>query len=249
MKQQTAVLVDDMPQALEMLYNDITKKHPNIQIIGTATSVVEASKLLSKLQPDMLFLDIMLGDGTGFDVLEIIPNLRAKIIFVTASDAYAIKAFKFAAIDYILKPYSDEDLNTAINKALHQLQPEKKQLRVLQETISNPSNVPTKISLHALDKIVVVSLDEIIKCKSDNNYTTFYFENGSKMMVTKTLKYFADLLKESHFLRVHQSHLVNTRCIKAYIKSDGGYLVLKDKSTVPVSVRKRAEVMDALSSI
>ena len=238
-----------MPQALEMLHNDISTKHSNIQIIGTATSVVEASKLLRRLQPDILFLDIMLGDGTGFDVLEIIPDLRSKIIFVTASDAYAIKAFKFAAIDYILKPYSDEDLNTAIDKALNQLQPERKQLSILQETISNPSNAPTKISLHTLDKIVVVCLEEIIKCKSDNNYTTFYFENGSKMMVTKTLKYFADLLKESHFLRVHQSHLVNTKYIKAYIKSDGGYLVLKDKSTVPVSVRKRAEVIDALNSI
>jgi len=148
MKQQTAILVDDMPQALEMLYNDISNKHPNIQIIGTASSVVEASKLLRRRQPDILFLDIMLGDGTGFDVLEIIPDLRSKIIFVTASDAYAIKAFKFAAIDYILKPYSDEDLNNAVDKALHQLQPEKKQLRVLQETISNPSNAPTKISLH-----------------------------------------------------------------------------------------------------
>ena len=130
---QTAVLVDDIPQALEMLYNDISTKHINIQIIGTANSVVEAAKLLRKKQPDILFLDIMLGDGTGFDVLEIIPDLRSKIIFVTASDAFAIKAFKFAAIDYILKPYSDEDLNNAILKAFKQVQPEKKQLSVLQE--------------------------------------------------------------------------------------------------------------------
>jgi two-component system LytT family response regulator len=246
---KTAVLVDDMPQALEMLHKDISNKHANIQIIGTATSVVEASKLLRKQQPDILFLDIMLGDGTGFDVLEIIPDLRSKIIFVTASDEFAIKAFKFAAIDYILKPYSDEDLKNAIEKALNQIQPEKKQLSVLQESISNPTNAPKKISLHTLDKIVVVSLEEIIKCKSDNNYTTFYFENGTKLMVTKTLKYFADLLKGSHFLRVHQSHLVNTKFIKEYIKSDGGYLVLKDKSTIPVSVRKRAEVIEALNSI
>lgn len=246
---KTAVLVDDMPQALEMLHNDISNKHSNIQIIGTAMSVVAASKLLRKQQPDILFLDIMLGDGTGFDVLEIIPDLRSKIIFVTASDEFAIKAFKFAAIDYVLKPYSDEDLKNAIEKALNQIQPEKKQLSVLQESISNPTNAPKKISLHTLDKIVVVSLEEIIKCKSDNNYTTFYFENGTKLMVTKTLKYFADLLKESHFLRVHQSHLVNTKYIKEYIKSDGGYLVLKDKSTIPVSVRKRAEVIEALNSI
>ncbi len=247
--QQTAVLVDDMPQALEMLYNDITKNHTNIKIIGTASSVVEAAKLLRKQQPDILFLDIMLGDGTGFDVLEIIPDLRSKIIFVTASDEFAIKAFKFAAIDYVLKPYSDEDLSNAIEKAIHQIQPEKEQLTVLQESIAKPNQQPKKISLHTLDKIVVVSLDEVIRCKSDNNYTTFYFENGTKIMVTKTLKYFADLLKNNRFLRVHQSHLVNAKFIKEFIKSDGGYLVLKDKSTVPVSVRKRAEVIEALNSI
>lgn len=247
MQQQTAILVDDMPQALEMLESDISNKHQNITIIGKANSVVSAAKLLRKNQPDILFLDIMLGDGTGFDLLEIIPNLESKIIFVTASDAFAIRAFKFAAIDYILKPYSDEELKNAIDKAIHQIQPKNEQLSVLQESIATPNKLPKKISLHTLDKIIVVSLDEIIRCKSDNNYTTFYFENGTKIMVTKTLKFYADLLKENTFLRVHQSHLVNTKYIKEFIKADGGYLVLKDKSTVPVSVRKRAEVIEALS--
>ncbi len=249
MQQQTAVLVDDMPQALEMLAQDIANNHPNIKIIGTANSVVSAAKILQKKQPDMLFLDIMLGDGTGFDLLEIIPNLTSKIIFVTASDEFAIRAFKFAAIDYILKPYSDEELKNAIDKAMLQVQPKNEQLSVLQESIATPNQLPKKISLHTLDKIVVVSLDEIIRCKSDNNYTTFYFENGTKIMVTKTLKFYADLLKDNSFLRVHQSHLVNTKYIKEFIKSDGGYLVLKDKSTVSVSVRKRAEVIEALANL
>jgi two-component system LytT family response regulator len=248
MKQQTAILVDDMPQALEMLKQDISNNHQMIEIIGTANSVVSAAKLIQIKQPDILFLDIMLGDGTGFDLLEIIPNLRSKIIFVTASDEFAIRAFKFAAIDYILKPYSDEELKNAIEKAIHQIQPRNEQLTVLQESISTPNQLPKKISLHTLDKIIVVSLDEIIRCKSDNNYTTFYFENGTKIMVTKTLKFYADLLKENSFLRVHQSHLVNTKYIKEFIKSDGGYLVLKDKSTVPISIRKRTKVIAALNS-
>ena len=247
--QQTAVIVDDMPQALEMLANDISRKHPELSIIGKASSVVSAAKLLRKQQPDILFLDIMLGDGTGFDLLEIFPELQAKIIFITASDAFAIKAFKFAAIDYVLKPYADEDLSLAIKRALQYVRPEKKQFTVLQESLSNPSMVPEKISLHTLDKIIVVSLEDIIRCQSDNNYTTFYFKNGKKLMVTKTLKYFADLLKESHFLRVHQSHLLNTKYIKEYIKSDGGYLVLKDGNTVPVSVRKKAKVLEILNAL
>ena len=157
MQQQTAILVDDMPQALEMLIQDISNNHPMIKIIGTANSVVSAAKILQKKQPDILFLDIMLGDGTGFDLLEIIPNLKSKIIFVTASDEYAIRAFKFAAIDYILKPYSDEELKNAIDKAILQIQPRNEQLSVLQESIATPNQLPKKISLHTLDKIVVVS--------------------------------------------------------------------------------------------
>lgn len=248
MKKFTSIVVDDIPEALEMLCNDIEKNHPEITIIGRATSVIEAAKLLQKQHPDILFLDIMLGDGTGFDILEIVPNLHAKIIFVTASDEYAIKAFKFAAIDYILKPYSNEDLAISIKKATEQIQPNNEQLRVLQESILNPNKVSQKISLHTSEKIIVVQISEIIRCKSDNNYTTFYLENGQKILVSKTLKYFADMLKEHHFLRVHQSHLIHTKYIKEFIKADGGYLILKDKSNIPVSVRKRNEVLEALNS-
>jgi two-component system LytT family response regulator len=249
MTKHTAILVDDIPSALQLLENDIEQKHPSITVIGKAKSVVEAAKLLRKGEPDILFLDIMLGDGTGFDVLEIFPNLRSKIIFVTASDEYAIRAFKFAAIDYVLKPYSNEDLSTAIEKATQQIQPDKQQLSVLKDSIASPNQRPNKISLHTLDKIIVVELNDIVRCKSDNNYTEFFFQDGTKILVTKTLKTFADLLKNYQFLRVHQSHLVNVSYVKAFIKSDGGYLVLKDKNTVSVSVRKRAEVIGALNTI
>ncbi len=248
MEKLTAILVDDMPIALEMLTNDISNNHKEIDIIGTAKSVVEAAKLLRKKQPDILFLDIMLGDGTGFDVLEIFPELKSKIIFVTASDAFAIKAFKFAAIDYILKPYSDEDLANSIEKAQHQIQPDKEQLNVLQQAVIDPNKKPKKISLHTSEKIIVVNIDDIIRCKSDNNYTTFYFNDASKILVSKTLKYYSDILKEVGFIRVHQSHLINTKFIKEFIKSDGGYLILKDKSNVPVSVRKRNDVIEVLNS-
>lgn len=248
MQKLTAILVEDQPNALAMLQNDIKNNHTAIEIIGTAKSVVEAAKLLRKKQPDILFLDIMLGDGTGFDVLEIFPELKAKIIFVTASDEYAIKAFKFAAIDYILKPYSDEDLAKAIEKAKHQIQPDKEQLNVLQEAVTSPNTKPTKVSLYTSDKIIVVNIEDIIRCKSDNNYTTFYFKDTSKILVSKTLKYYSDMLKEVGFLRIHQSHLINTKYIKEFIKSDGGYLILTDKTNVPVSVRKRNEVLEVLNS-
>jgi two-component system LytT family response regulator len=249
MKTYTAIVVDDIPEALQMLSNDIEKYHPEIKIIGKANSVISTAKLVQKRHPDILFLDIMLGDGTGFDILEIVPNLRSKIIFVTASDEYAIKAFKFAAIDYILKPYANEDLANAIKKAKEQIQPNKEQLSVLQDSIKNPSRISQKISLHTSEKIVVVLISEILRCKSDNNYTTFYLENGQKILVSKTLKYYADMLKEHQFLRVHQSHLINIKYIKEFIKSDGGYLILKDKTNIPVSVRKRNEVVETLNNL
>ncbi|KAA1245410.1 LytTR family DNA-binding domain-containing protein [Aquimarina sp. RZ0] len=245
----TAIIVEDMPDALQLLKSDLETNHPEINIVDTARSVVEAAKALGNNEPDILFLDIMLGDGTGFDVLEIFPELKSKIIFVTASDEYAIRAFKFAAIDYVLKPYSNEELAQAIAKAKEQIQPNRERLNILQDTLSAPEQKPDKISLHTLDKIIIVSLDDIVRCESDSNNTIFYLEDGQKIFVTKTLKYFADMLKNYQFLRVHQSHLVNIQCISAFIKADGGYLMLKNGENIPVSVRKKVEVMDILDSM
>lgn len=244
----TSIVVEDNSLALDMLVNDITTHQKGIEIIGTAKSVIEAAKLLQKKQPDILFLDIMLGDGTGFDLLEIYPNLTSKIIFVTASDEYAIRAFKFAAIDYILKPYSIEDLQTSINKAKQQIEPQKEQLNILKQAIKNQKSNINKISLNTQDKIIVVNIEDIIRCQSDNNYTTFYLKDNTKILVSKTLKYYADMLKNNGFIRVHQSHLINKSQIKEFIKSDGGYIILNNNMNIPVSVRKKADVIDFLKT-
>lgn len=242
----TAIIIEDNPDALELLKNDLKTYHPEINVINTARSVVEAAKILRKSQADILFLDIMLGDGTGFDILENFPDLTSKVVFVTASDEYAIRAFKFAAIDYVLKPYSEADLENAIKRAKSQLYPDKERFDILKETLASPEAKPDKISLHTLDKIIIVSLDDIIRCEADSNNTIFYLKENQKVFVTKTLKYFADMLDNYDFLRVHQSHLVNMQAISAFIKTDGGYLMLKNKETVPVSVRKKAEVIEIL---
>ncbi len=242
----TAVIIEDMSDALDLLKKDIEAHHPEIEVIATAQSVVAAAKVLRKHQPDILFLDIMLGDGTGFDVLEIFPELRSKIIFVTASDEFAIRAFKFAAIDYVLKPYAHEDLGLAIARAKEQLQPNEERLRILKDTMATPEKKPDKISLHTLDQIIIVSLDDIVRCESDSNNTIFHLQDKRKIFVTKTLKYFSDMLKSYDFVRIHQSHLVNLQCITAYIKTDGGYLMLKNGENVPVSVRKKAEIIEIL---
>jgi len=249
MEKLTAIIVEDLTDALQLLKKDIETRFPSIEIIDTAQSVVEAAKVLRKKKPDLLFLDIMLGDGTGFDILEIFPDLKSKIIFVTASDEFAIKAFKFAAIDYVLKPYSHKDLDQAINRAVSQIQPNNERLSILKNTLASPEKKPNKISLHTLDKIIIVNLNDIVRCESDSNNTIFYLDSGKKIFVTKTLKYFADLLRPCEFLRIHQSHLVNLQYIAEFIKTDGGYLMLKNGENVPVSVRKRTEVLEVLDKM
>ncbi len=209
----TAVIVEDLSEALELLKSDIETYHPKIKVVDTAKSVIEAAKVLRKTQPDILFLDIMLVDGTGFDLLEIFPDLKSKIIFVTASDEFAIKAFKFAAIDYVLKPYAKDELANAIERAEQQIQPNKESLSILKDTLSAPEKKPNKISLHTLDKIIVVNLEDIVRCESDSNNTMFSIVDGRKIFLTKTLKYFGDMLKPYEFLLIHQSHIIKFKYI------------------------------------
>ena len=250
MNRYTALIVDDMVEAQLILESDIVNHCPNIEIIGKATSIIEAAKFLRRKKPDILFLDIMLEDGTGFDLLEIYPNISSQVIFVTASDEHAIKAFRFAAIDYLLKPIDPEQLREAVAKATGRIVTKGEQrLDVLKETINNPDQLPKRVSLHSLDRITIVEIDQIIRCESDGNNTIFHLNDGTDLFVTKTLKSFNELFKEHNFMRVHQSHLVNTDYIHEYIRKDGGYLKMKNGDNVSVSLRKKTEVINMLDRL
>lgn len=239
-----AVLIDDIPAAIKMLESDLQTHCPEIEVIGKAASVVSAAKLLREMKPDVVFLDIELEDGSAFDLLQILPEISFKIIFVTASDKYAIRAFRFSAIDYLLKPIDIDELKDAVHKIKNSDSKEK--IDVLLDHWSD-KNASDRIALHSNDEIKIVNLLDIVRCESDNNYTNFYFVNKGRFLVTRTLKSYDQLLSESGFIRVHQSHLVNIKHIKSYVKTDGGYLLMSDQSRVPVAVRKKAEVMDLLS--
>ena len=245
----TAILIDDMPEALDVLRNDLQKHCPDIHVIGEANSVVSAAKLLRQHTPDLLFLDILMGDGTGFDLLEIFPNLSLRVIFVTASEEFAIKVFRLAAVDYLLKPLNTNDLKAAVERAKNQQFGSVKSLDILKDTIRFPEKLPKRISLHTSDKILIVNIDDIIRCEADGNNTRFFIQNGDTIFVTKTLKYYEDLFSDHTFLRVHQSHLINYRYIQAFLKKDGGYLSLKNNHVVPVATRKKAEVLEILERL
>ena len=239
---KTAVIIDDMDLARKALKADIETYCPQIEIIGEAGSVVSGAKLIEQKRPDITFLDIHLGDGEGFDILEILPETDTKVIFITASNQHAIQAFRFSAVDYLLKPIDPTLLVSAVAKAIQTSGNNNVNMEMLKSNIQQP----TKLALHTSDLIKIVELYEIVRLEAMGNYTTFHFTDGNKLLVTKTLKDYHDLLKSQNFLRVHQSHLINLAHLKAYIKSEGGYLLMENNSRIPVSVRKKPGVILAI---
>lgn len=237
-----AVIIDDVAKAIKTLQLDVEDYCPDVEIIGQADGVVSGAKLIKALKPDLVFLDIQMQDGSGFDLLEIVPAINFKVIFTTASDAFAIKAFRYAAVDYLLKPVDPDELMEAITKLKEQTESQEERLGILSNTMKE-GNAPQSIALHTLEKIHIAKVANITRCESSGNYTQFYFSDRPKLLVTKTLKEFDKLLQEHQFIRVHQSHLVNAQQIKEFVKVDGGYLMMTDGTKVPVSVRKKAEII------
>ncbi len=251
MKKIRTVLIDDNPHAILGLKEDIARWFPDLEIVGEADGVVQGAKILRQLKPDLLLLDIQMGDGTGFDLLEIVPDLKFQLIFTTAHDEHALRAFRFAAIDYLLKPIDPEELKSAINKAKNNIgttADHSQKLPVLQEHFKE-KKTPETIAFHTAEKIQISRLDEILRMEASGNYTQVFFKSNERLLLTKTLKDFSQLLEPAGFLRVHQSHLVNASFIKEFVKVGGGYIVMADGSKIPVSVRKRADVMAKIESL
>jgi two-component system LytT family response regulator len=244
-----AVIIDDIEQARKSLKKDLHAYCPEVELIGEASGVVEGIKLIRKLNPDVVFLDVQMPDGSGFDLLDILQEIPFRIIFTTASDAHAIKAFRFSALDYLLKPIDPDELKVAVKKLAAPSGHSAQSLNILKESISGSSKKQEKLALHSQDKIHVVNISDIQRCESNVNYTEFHFTNGKKMLVTRTLKDFEDILQDQGFYRVHHSHLVNTRYIREFIKTDGGYLIMNDGTNIPVSSRKRPEVIRMLENL
>lgn len=248
-KQITAIIIDDMKLARASLKADLVDQCPQIKLIGEADSVVSGLKLLKNEDPDILFLDVELEDGIGFDIIELLGDkLKSKVIFTTASNEYAIKAFQVAAVDYLLKPIDPELLKASVEKVQSGTPNTKDQINLLTKELKT-EKTSSKIALHTLDKIVISDISDILRCEASGNYTTFFLSSGDKVMVTKTLKEFDSLLAPHKFIRTHQSHLVNANLIKEFVKTEGGYLIMTDNSHVPVSVRKRAEVIQYLDQL
>lgn len=243
-----AIIIDDIEHARVTLKKDLATYVHDIEIIGEANGVVDGARLLKTLQPDIVFLDIQMQDGSGFDLLDILPEIKFNIIFITASDAHAIKAFRYSAIDYLMKPVDPDELKAAIQKYRSSHKDENIKYQLLKDNLRNQHKPHTRLALNTQEKIHIVNISDIVRCESNGNYTEFYFIGNKKLLVTRTMKDYEDLLAPQGFYRVHQSHLINTNYIKAFVKSDDE-LLMNDQTRIPVSTRRKAEVIKMLEDL
>jgi two-component system LytT family response regulator len=240
-----AILIDDELHSVETLRSEINRNCPNIEVLDTARSGKEGIEKIELLEPDLIFLDIEMPWMSGFEMLKAIKKIDFDVIFVTAYDSYAIEAFNFSAIGYLLKPIQKDDLIAVIQRLN-----EKKSrglsashLDLLLQNLSSQTNKFPKIALATAESLEFVEVNEIIRCESDKNYTYVYLKDKSKHLLSRTLKDLENLLDCHGFIRTHQSHLVNPIFIKRFIKSEGGYLVMEDQTQIPVSRAKKEKIL------
>lgn len=245
-----AVIIDDVEQVRCALAADLAEYCPDVAVIGEASSVATAVSLITRMKPDLVFLDIQLGDGTGFDVLGRVGKYDFKVVFTTGLDSYGIKAIKFGALDYLLKPVDPDDLVCAVEKAKDILAAPSvgERVGVVLETLHRrqPAEGKQRIALNTAERVHIVALEEVIRCESQRNYTLFHLTDNRQILVTRTLKEFDEMFDGLGFFRAHHSHLINVAHIREYVKLDGGYVVMNDGSDVTVAVRKKEALLQML---
>lgn len=249
----TALIVDDEHKNRETLVKLIDQFCYGIKVIGQAENVQAAKEFIDTNKPQIVFLDIEMPGGNGFTLLEKFDKPDFQLIFTTAHADYAIKAIKFAALDYLLKPVNVNELKIAVEKAIECVQSTStphldQRFNVLKDNQKNEGFDFKKIALPSLEGIEFYEISEILRCEADRAYCNFYLTNGQKITVSKSLREFEELLSECNFFRIHKSNMVNLGHIKKYIKGKGGYVVLSDDSHVDVSVRKKEHLMEVLAN-
>ena len=246
----SAIIIEDevpVAKSLETLLN----LNQDVEFKGMAHDIIAGEELIRKVNPDVVFCDIQLGNkSTGFDLIERFSNPKFKLIFVTAFNEYAIKAFKYNAIDYLLKPIDQEELQISIARAKKNIQENdaENQLKSLMEMMAKKKEKPKKLLFKTSEQIRAVDLEDIIRLESESNYTSVFLKGGKKLLVSKALKEYSDLLEDRNFFRAHQSHLINLDFFEMYEKQDGGYIILKDGTNIPLAKRKKNQLFELLEN-
>lgn len=243
-----AVLLDDELHCTKTLEILLGQHCPQVSIKAVFNSPIEALDYLQKTPIDVLFLDIEMPFLNGFDLLSKLGDVDFKVIFTTAYDKFAIKAFKYSAFDYILKPIDEEELVEAV-KLLEQRVMGNEQLQMLMDMMSSQSKKIDKVALPTSEGLEFIKVDDIVRCESDSNYTKIILLDSKALMVSKTLKEMTDLLSELDFVRVHNSHLINPKHITKYIKAGGGALILSDNVEIPISRQKKENILQLINAL
>jgi two-component system LytT family response regulator len=235
-------VIDDEISSAELLVHFLKTYCPTVQITGMAYNLDDAIELINQSKPEVIFLDIVLNECTSFDIIEELDYTNYKVVFVTAHEEYAVKAFQYNAIDYLLKPISIEDIVTVVNKLQADLENEtftfKNQLDLVVEQIKNKIVVPDFIVVSSLKKIEFIRFDTLMYLKSDGQYTTFYLSDGTSIVASKRIGHFEEILDTSKFYRLHKSYIVNLKFIKFLDKSDGKSCLLLNNASLPISSRR-----------
>jgi two-component system LytT family response regulator len=243
-----AVIIEDEKKSQELLEKLVRKNCPGVAIAGMADSFQSGVELIRKVKPRLVFLDIEMPDGSGFDLLKALPDMSFDVIFTTASDRYAINAIKYSALDYLLKPIDSDELKTAVRKIEEKdkSDPNMDNLKFLLQNFRKNDELYSRITLPTGNAYEIVNVKDIIRCEADGNYTVFFLADKRKMVVTLGLKHYEDLLPANDFFRIHNHHLVNVNHVNRVLKEDGGYAILSDGSKIEISRRKKDSFLERI---
>jgi two-component system, LytTR family, response regulator len=247
-----AIIIEDEQHCIDRLHGLLTETaSSSIHLLNSCQTVEDGLKAVKKLQPDVVFLDVQINERTGFDLLMELKEINFEVIFTTAYERYAVQAFKFSAVDYLLKPVDINDLKEAIKRLNDKISKKEivGKLDVLLHNLKDIQGASKKISVPTINGFSFLAINDIIRCQSDVNYTTIYLKENQKLTVAKTLKEFEELLTEYSFYRIHNSHLINLAYIKSYNKGKGGYVSMIDNTEVEVSTRRKEDFLKRLAEV
>ena len=249
-----AIIIDDEPYCCEILAAMLESDCPGVEVIAICNNAQDGLTAIRQHSPDLVFLDVEMPKMNGFEMLEELPAINFHLIFTTSYDQYALKAIRFSAIDYLLKPIDREELKRAVEKVKDRFQiPVPQQLEILLQKFKQPSRPVNKIALPTMEGLQMIPIETIVSCESDDNYTLLKLKNarlpdgqGKRLLVTRSLKEIEESLEQHSFIRVHRSYLVNLNEIEKYIKGEGGYLVMSDGTTIDVARNKKEVLLKKL---
>ena len=242
-----AIIIDDEKKCVSLLSKTIEKTLPEITICGVANNAEDGIRLIKQFEPELVFLDIEMPQMTGFDMLASLDEINFDVIFTTAYNQYAIKAIRFSALDYLLKPVDEEELKQAIARFKQKLKVNKnEQINQLFDNLKQLNKSYSKISVSTSEGVIFIAISDILYCEATGSYTQFYLKNNEKLLTSKTLKDYEEMLDGHQFFRIHHSYLINLNEIKRYIRGEGGTVIMSNGNEVLVSRRKKEEFIKKL---